>query len=75
MSTWDDFCVQAVEAACGVSCGCAHSVCTVGAALTAGCSQCASTVCAFDSSCCDAALGWEPLCVGHAMNLCGVMCP
>jgi hypothetical protein len=72
---WDQNCINAVEVECGISCGCAHSVCVVGDALVSGCSQCASTVCSNDSSCCDPTLGWEPLCVSAAEQFCNVACP
>jgi hypothetical protein len=74
-TTWDSYCVADAETECGVSCGCSHSVCAVGAGLVDGCSPCVSNVCGFDSSCCDPTLGWEPLCISHAELLCNVNCP
>ncbi len=74
-TSWDSQCLIDVELECGNSCGCSHSVCEAGAALVDGCSQCASTVCANDSACCDPNFGWDALCVDEASFLCGASCP
>jgi hypothetical protein len=59
-------------------CGCAHDVCTSGAALTAGCSACVAGICAMDDYCCTTA--WDSLCIGETQGICGtaacaVNCP
>jgi hypothetical protein len=41
---------------------CAHDECTAGAALTSGCSACATAVCATDDFCCTTE--WDSTCVG-----------
>lgn len=51
---------------------CAHDECTTGAALTSGCSDCATAVCAADAWCC--AIEWDSTCVGRVSNLCGLTC-
>lgn len=52
---------------------CAHDVCVQGAALTSGCSPCATAVCNQDSFCCTDA--WDDLCVGAVPSVCGIQCP
>jgi hypothetical protein len=48
---------------------CAHSPCSVGVALTAGCGSCVGTVCAADRYCCTTA--WDATCVSEVASLCG----
>jgi hypothetical protein len=52
---------------------CAHSACTTGGALAAGCSTCADRVCAADPTCC--AGGWSEACVLEAAVSCDETCP
>ena len=55
--------------------GCPHSECTVGAAMPASCSPCATTICATDSVCCNES--WDGICVGKAASpfYCNFRCP
>lgn len=53
--------------------GCAHSMCTTGGPLSAGCDPCAATICGVDPSCCDTA--WDILCVIEVRTVCGLECP
>lgn len=48
--------------------GCTHEVCSVGVALSSGCSSCAGTVCARDAYCCSTY--WDSICVGEARSWC-----
>ncbi|MBI4699973.1 MAG: hypothetical protein HY744_02210 [Deltaproteobacteria bacterium] len=59
-------------------CGCAHDVCTVGAALSKGCSACVSKICASDAYCCGN--DWDKQCTGEVQQYCDsavcvVSCP
>jgi hypothetical protein len=73
-SSWDDVCVAEAQGIteCAAECagGCAHSECTTGAPpadapLDAGCSACATAVCALDPYCCES--GWDQTCVDEAI--------
>lgn len=56
--------------------GCAHDVCTAGAALDPNCDPCAASVCASDSFCCDMAGGqWDSICVSEVSQFCAKACP
>ena len=72
-TAWDSVCISEVEASCGMTCGaapaCAHSECVDGAALTDGCSQCVTAVCAADDYCCTTA--WDSLCISQVETSCG----
>lgn len=66
--TWDTTCVNiakdgGVHPDCSGTC-CAHSECTEGAKLEAGCSLCVDSVCGQDSYCCDNE--WDGVCVDIA---------
>lgn len=57
--------VGACRGICAVNDGsCAHSECSEGAALTAGCSTCAGSVCERDPYCCDEK--WDLICAKEA---------
>lgn len=62
---WDQQCVDEAQAdsACDNECsgGCAHDECVEGAALTDGCSQCVTDVCADDPYCCTNL--WDNYCI------------
>jgi hypothetical protein len=49
--------------------GCAHDVCTQGAALTPGCDPCVDLVCSLDDVCCYDT--WDDICVEEAALYCG----
>jgi len=51
---------------------CSHSVCTTGGPLVNGCSSCTSTVCGYDSYCCN--VSWDSLCVSEAQRDCPGAC-
>ena len=69
---WDSYCVDAAntltacEAVCGGGGGCIHGECEVGAALSAGCSDCADAICTADPYCCNNE--WDNVCVDAAAN-------
>lgn len=76
---WTAACTSLVPPFCSpvsgpITCGCAHSPCTLGAPLSAACDPCVFAVCAAPSTkyCCDKdeALGWNASCVAQAHNLC-----
>lgn len=70
-SGWDQACVAETASVCGLECvTSAHSVCTVGAALTSGASHCTSEVCAADAFCCNNS--WDDICVGEAKSMCSL---
>ena len=80
---WDAICVAEATSECNACQNpsdptpppapvCAHSECKPGASLEAECSDCAATVCAQDSFCCDNA--WDALCVNQAQDVCGDVC-
>ena len=52
---------------------CGHDECVSGEALEAGCSSCATTVCAVDPYCCDSA--WDGICVNEAQQMCDECAP
>jgi hypothetical protein len=60
------------------SCGCPHSICTVGPTGTpfwAGCDApgtCVAQICAADSYCC--ASDWDSVCVSEVTSICGLGC-
>lgn len=72
---WSASCVAKVKTVCDAWCGsvtgCTHPVCDVGGPLTAGCSDCATTVCSTPGReyCCTTA--WDAACVASAHTLCG----
>ena len=71
---WDGVCVSEVPKYCGQSCStggggaCAHSVCSAGADLSAGCDTCAGDVCAKDPYCCSVL--WDDICVSETKDYC-----
>jgi len=81
---WTIECVERVRIECGsLRCSesqgsCAHTLCSEGAALAAGCDEpplspgCVAAVCAVDSSCCTTA--WSGACVGMVSGVCGMNC-
>jgi hypothetical protein len=76
-TAWDQICIDQVAQYCsGMTCGgpvgCAHSECVAGPALTSGCSDCATTVCAADAYCCSNE--WDSICVNQAATLCSIGC-
>jgi hypothetical protein len=76
-NTWDALCVSYVASECtGKTCGgsgsCAHDECSSGAALTPGCSSCASVVCNIDAYCCNNT--WDSQCVQEAQQYCNGTC-
>lgn len=54
-------------------CGCAHDLCTAGAALVSGCDPCVTSVCGADPYCCSTS--WDGICVGEVSSVCGNSCP
>jgi hypothetical protein len=52
---------------------CAHSMCTTGGPLTAGCDLCVGAICAADPSCCDDT--WDDLCRLEVALTCELECP
>ncbi len=83
-AAWDAGCVEKIRTECGsLACPesqgtCAHTLCTEGAALTAGCDDppvspsCVSAICAVDADCCSA--GWDADCVSAVAGVCGLNC-
>lgn len=77
-TAWDSICVGEVESVCrGMQCpvaapACAHTLCTMGAALDATCDTCAARVCAADSYCCTRA--WDSVCVTDVSIECHMNC-
>jgi len=79
---WDSLCVGQVYSecdskVCDASAGtCGHTLCTTGAALTAGCDSnfgdCVTQICAVDSFCCGT--NWDGLCVARVSSVCGLNC-
>lgn len=81
---WDGICVSEVRTVahslvCAESQGsCAHTLCSTGAKLTAGCdsppaaSSCVSSICAVDPYCCNTL--WDNLCVDEVATVCGQNC-
>jgi hypothetical protein len=49
---------------------CGHSLCEVGAAVTATCDRCAFSICSQDGFCC--ASSWDSICVGEVSSICGL---
>ncbi len=52
------------------TCGCAHTYCTAGAALTNNCDPCVKKICEVDSYCCTTS--WDGTCVNEANTVCHV---
>jgi hypothetical protein len=52
---------------------CAHSMCTTGGPLTAGCDPCVAAICAVDPSCCNDS--WNGLCQLEVALTCQLECP
>jgi len=74
-TSWDSLCVQKAATMCDVGCAggtCAHSECDAGAALTYGCSSCATNVCMEDPFCCIGS--WDSACVTAVADLCDATC-
>ncbi|MDI1478600.1 hypothetical protein [Polyangium sp. y55x31] len=69
---WNETCVAAAKAKCGVSCACAHSICQGGGALDPTCNPCAAAVCKADPYCCEQ--NWDGICVGEVELVCGINC-
>ncbi|WP_152629961.1 hypothetical protein [Haliangium ochraceum] len=62
---------------CSADCGpcggeCEHGFCDIGPPLDPTCDTCAADVCAADDFCCT--VEWDDVCVGLAVDLCGVDC-
>jgi hypothetical protein len=72
-TAWDDRCVQAAAQGCGLTCGCAHEICSEGGPLAPGCNACVETICAADPYCCSTA--WDERCIAAANDGCGATCP
>jgi hypothetical protein len=76
---WDAQCVSEAEQICGICGGgsssgggygyCYHDECSQGMALDPYCSDCAASVCNYDSYCCDTE--WDATCVDEAYQICG----
>lgn len=77
-SSWTSTCVNEVySVAKSVACStgsCAHSLCTTGTKLTAGCDTngVVATICASDSYCCNNS--WDSVCVGEVSSIAGKNC-
>lgn len=77
-SSWTSSCVSAVySAGNSVACStgsCAHSLCTTGTKLTAGCDTngVVATICAADPYCCNT--GWDSYCVNEVATIAGKNC-
>jgi len=83
-AAWDGGCVEKVRTECGsLLCpesqgACAHTLCTEGTALTAGCDDppvspsCVTAICAVDADCCTT--GWDADCVAAVAGVCGLNC-
>ena len=71
VALFDGFVVESGGALTIQTCG--HSLCTSGAALSAGCHDCASAICAVDDSCCS--VSWDGTCVDEVASVCGLVCP
>ncbi|MFO0568922.1 MAG: M64 family metallopeptidase [Polyangiaceae bacterium] len=71
---WTEECVTEAQNTVGICRGvcadgkgqCAHSECTDGAALTDGCSTCATAVCKRDPYCCSSTGKWDWICAAEA---------
>jgi hypothetical protein len=63
--------VAVAEQALGDQCG--HSLCEVGAAVSATCDSCAVNICAADSFCCTSA--WDGICVSEVASICHLGAP
>jgi len=86
-NAWTESCAAAVYTACG-SAGCAastpdceHGLCELGGPLTPDCDDppvapsCVSSVCDFDSVCCNSVNGvWDGLCLSEAIDACDLIC-
>jgi len=67
-TAWDSTCVQEVQTvANSQQCACSHPVCTTGTELNNGCSPVATSVCAVDPYCCNAA--WDSTCVQEVQTV------
>lgn len=72
--SWDQSCVNAVIATCGVSCACAHDLCVPDMGpLATGCDPCVDAICLADPYCCNA--DWDGICVDEIDVVCGILCP
>jgi Zn-dependent metalloprotease len=81
---WDSICVAEVRTICGsLRCwesqgSCAHTLCTTGAPLAAGCDSppsfpsCAGAICSADPYCC--ATAWDDTCTSEVATICGKNC-
>jgi hypothetical protein len=68
--SWDSLCIDEANQYCNDICNggnsCAHNPCMSGAALSASCNSCVSSVCAGDAFCCQNS--WDATCVSEAQN-------
>lgn len=72
-TNWNESCVAAAKAKCGVSCACSHSICQGGGgALDPTCNPCAAAVCKADPYCCEQ--NWDGICVNEVGLVCGIDC-
>ena len=82
-TNWDSACIGEVRSICGsLACppsqgACAHSVCSIGGPLSAGCDEppipsCVARICADSPGCCSAA--WDAACVAMVAGVCGQGC-
>lgn len=77
-NSWDYLCVSQVESVCNsLKCAaaapsCAHTQCTMGAALNPSCDSCAAMICSVDPYCCT--IGWDSLCVAQVSSVCSMNC-
>ncbi len=78
-NSWDSICVNEAKnpAICptggnpnAFTCGCSHSDCTTGAALTGTCDPCVKKICEVDPFCCTTS--WDSLCVGETNSVCQI---
>lgn len=52
---------------------CAHSICSTGFFLSAGCDPCVAAVCSVDPFCC--MVTWDTSCIAEVSNTCSLVCP
>ncbi len=74
-TSWDSLCVNQVASVCGKAIcpgSCTHAPCTIGVALTSGCTDCVTQVCNADPYCCSTS--WDSLCVSEVTSICGLSC-
>jgi hypothetical protein len=72
-TTWDGLCLGKASQLCGKCTEgkegtCEHSACAVGTALKSGCTECVTTVCQKDPTCCTDS--WDAYCAGLGAEEC-----